>query len=240
MKITLKALGATAILAAAAIYAPADANALVIGGMTFGTPVDANGSSTQVGIQNQEAATFGFQANVVNFFIPLSPANSGTYGVTVLGGGFAGTFSDSGSGGGTLTMWMEFTPVTAGPNNVLTYFDDLDVIGDSDPAGFLESVKFYDQDLTLLANVDDIDDAQIESFADGQQLLTVLVPNVNSEPFYAKYEFASSFTGNATNTVEKLSAVIKPVPIPAALPLFGAALAGLGVFGWRKRKVGTA
>ena len=30
------------------------------------------------------------------------------------------------------------------------------------------------------------------------------------------------------------------VPIPAALPLFATALAGLGIFGWRKRKAGTA
>ena len=33
---------------------------------------------------------------------------------------------------------------------------------------------------------------------------------------------------------------VTAVPIPAALPLFATALAGFGVFGWRKRKAGTA
>ena len=34
--------------------------------------------------------------------------------------------------------------------------------------------------------------------------------------------------------------LVRTAPIPAALPLFATALAGLGIFGWRKRKVGTA
>ncbi len=34
--------------------------------------------------------------------------------------------------------------------------------------------------------------------------------------------------------------VVSPVPLPAALPLFGAALAGLGAFGWRKGRRKTA
>jgi hypothetical protein len=29
---------------------------------------------------------------------------------------------------------------------------------------------------------------------------------------------------------------VSAVPLPAALPLFGAALAGLGVFGWKFRR----
>jgi len=29
---------------------------------------------------------------------------------------------------------------------------------------------------------------------------------------------------------------VSPVPIPAALPLFAAALSGLGLLGWRKKK----
>ncbi len=34
--------------------------------------------------------------------------------------------------------------------------------------------------------------------------------------------------------------MVAPVPIPAALPLFGAALAGLGIVGWRKRNAEQA
>ena len=37
----------------------------------------------------------------------------------------------------------------------------------------------------------------------------------------------AAFVGNLT---------VSPVPIPAALPLFAAALGGLGFVGWRKRK----
>lgn len=218
-------------MAVAGAALSANANALTINGMTFGTPVDGLNSSTQVGIQNQESTTFGFDANVIDFYIPLSSGASGTYGV-----GGVGESSDTGSTGGTLTMYMEFTPVSAGPNKVLTYFDDLDVIGDNDPSGFLESVEFFDQGGTSLANVNNITDAEITSFASGQQLLTVLVPNVTTNPFYAQYVFTSYPTFYGRNTVEKMTAVISPVPIPAAFPLLASALLGLLMLARRRQR----
>ena len=46
--------------------------------------------------------------------------------------------------------------------------------------------------------------------------------------------------GNAISSGKFYISSMTVVPIPAALPLFATALAGLGLFGWRKRKAGTA
>lgn len=37
-----------------------------------------------------------------------------------------------------------------------------------------------------------------------------------------------------------VSSTVAATPIPAALPLFAAALGGLGFFGWRRKKASTA
>jgi len=38
--------------------------------------------------------------------------------------------------------------------------------------------------------------------------------------------------------VNDLEFIVAPVPLPAALPLFLSALAGLGLMGWRRRQAG--
>lgn len=44
--------------------------------------------------------------------------------------------------------------------------------------------------------------------------------------------------GAISGTVTILSENVSPTPLPAALPLFGAALAGLGGVGWIRKKAG--
>jgi hypothetical protein len=52
------------------------------------------------------------------------------------------------------------------------------------------------------------------------------------------FQDLSGYFGLAAGTFEFQSGDIGAVPIPAALPLFGTALAGMGAFArWRKRRV---
>jgi hypothetical protein len=48
------------------------------------------------------------------------------------------------------------------------------------------------------------------------------------------------FRLQGSGAIDDIKFNVTSMPIPAALPLFATALAGLGVFGWRKRKAGTA
>ena len=71
----------------------------------------------------------------IKYYIPLRDA-PGVYG----DGGF-GTFSDTGNGGGVLTMILAFSPVDITRPGLLTIlFEDLDLSGANDPYCFFESI----------------------------------------------------------------------------------------------------
>jgi len=77
----------------------------------------------------------------------------------------------------------------------------------------------------------------LSSANSNNQILEILV-NATASTFWARLTFA---TGNlpyhsARNTEETLLATLSPVPLPAALPLFAAGLAGLGLAGTRRRR----
>ena len=92
------------------------------------------------------------------------------------------------------------------------------------PTFFRDSLHFP----TFDPDVDKID------ITDAFGLMTYFLP--------ADGEFLPSLTGttfdftynNAEFYIEKID--VSPVPLPAALPLFLSALAGLGFFGWRRRQ----
>ena len=67
-----------------------------------GVPVDAFGSTTQVGLVAQDGW--------ITYYIPVSLAASGVYAVDQ--NGTVGTQPDSGSPSGYLTMYMAFGPLT--------------------------------------------------------------------------------------------------------------------------------
>ncbi|MEM8773219.1 MAG: VPLPA-CTERM sorting domain-containing protein [Pseudomonadota bacterium] len=176
--------------------------------------------------------------DAIEYFIPLGdvPGGSCTYGVTDVGGGICGTFSDNGTGGDTLSMYILFDGLTAGTEQVLTLlFEDLDLEGDNDPAGFLETVAVFDMDGMLIEAFDSITDGMFASNGDGTSVLSLLLGVIADTSLLLRLDFTASFEAGGDNTAEYLIAELKAVPIPAALPLFLAGLAGLG-FAGRRRK----
>jgi len=111
-----------------------------------GVAVDNVNSSTKVGIANAQG--------VIDYFIPLSSANSGVYGVTPVAGGIAGTFSDSGAGYGyndpnndALQMYLRYDlgqlDIPASTATLSFRFDDLDLSPFNDPYKFFEDIQFH-------------------------------------------------------------------------------------------------
>jgi len=49
-----------------------------------------------------------------------------------------------------------------------------------------------------------------------------------------------AFLGNSLLTSTSIDIVVTPVPLPAALPLYGVGLAILGFFGWRRKRLAAA
>lgn len=202
---------------------------------TVGTHVDGLASNTGVAAGNVDGD------GTVRFFIPLSSADSGTFGVDT------GTSSDTCSGGGSdacsggsLNMYLMFDPVSVGPNLIRLELDDLDLFGVNDPGTFVESIEIFDLLATSLALITNFNDPNVVQSNSGSQIIEILV-NAAVETFWAKLTFVSGQIpySSARNTEETLLATIAPVPVPAALPLFAAALAGAGALRLRGRRRGA-
>jgi hypothetical protein len=135
--------------------------------IAWGIPVAAAGSNTQVGlpIQSLDATPDGINnptGNWVKYFIPLSLAKSGTYGVDDLNGpdpcetpgtDCAGTVVDSGSGNSYLDMFLKFAPVAPSPiasARLEFEFADLDLKYVNDPSGFFESLQIFNSTGTAM------------------------------------------------------------------------------------------
>ena len=109
-----------------------------------GVAVGAPGSNTPVGLtEDRPLLDVGIFQDIkaIKYFIPLE--NTGIYGAkpSGCGAGF-GTCSDTGDGGGKLTMYLRFSPVSLTQNSTLrVIFEDLDLKNANDPVGFLEKLK---------------------------------------------------------------------------------------------------
>ena len=219
---------AAAALTSAALLAAPSAHAGIIG-----VAVDPLDNSV-VG-ETEFRADLGGDA--IKYYITLDDnAPDCTYGVTALAGGTCGQFSDSGVGGPTVSMYLLFEPINIGADYVLDIlFEDLDLDGANDPAGFLESLEILSADgLTSFSGlITDIGGA-VTGDAGTQQLLSLFLGTIISDPFLVRLDFTASSSGG-TNTPEYLIAEINQVPLPAALPLFLAGLAGMS-FASRKKK----
>jgi PEP-CTERM motif-containing protein len=197
---------------------------------TIGIAVSSVGSSAAVGT----AAPDG----TISFFIPLTSAASGTYGVSG-----KGTSSDSCTTpnclGGSLEMFLRFAPVQVGANVLTLDFSDLDLIGANDPTYFLESILISPNGSGPGVLIDDRTDPGVLSANTGSQVL-VLPMAVASNPFYVQLHFTSKFltgtpSGTYTNTVETVKATIRPVPEPLTLVTLGLGLLVIGILGGRKK-----
>ena len=226
MRVFLKSF--VAFLAGGMLLTISQANAGIIG-----VAVDRNNiGGGQVGQTENRPALGGQEA--IRYFIPLDPATGdGVYGVD--NGGNYGLVADSGNGGPTLSMDLLFTPINPGALYTLDIlFEDLDLDGANDPAGFLENIQVFDvigNPITGL--ITDIGGA-VTGNADTQQLLSVFLGAIMNDPFIVRLNFSASSQSGGTNTAEFLIAEINEIPLPAAVWLFFAGLAGLGFAGRKK------
>jgi hypothetical protein len=76
------------------------------------------------------------------------------------------------------------------------------------------------------------DDAQLDSVTKG---VGFIVASVMASGLFDEIRFTSG-----TNAFEYANMTVSAVPLPAALPLYGAGLAALGFIGWRKRRKAAA
>ena len=219
---------AAAFAGATLIIAPQASASLI------GVAVDPNDPTTQVGETEVRADLGGAEA--IRYFIPLGN-DSGIYGVS--DNGDFGLTSDTGNGGGTLSMFLAFGPIVSGAEYTLDIlFEDLDLDNANDPVGFLESINILSVDgMTSFSGgtITDIASLLVTGDSDTQQLLTLFIGAIVAEPFIIRLDFQASFTGYGRNTPEFLIATLNEVPIPAALPLFLAGIAGLGFAGRGKK-----
>lgn len=228
---------------------------------SFGAPVIGVGSSTGA-VPNcpslEGQVCYDAATGSIGFFIPLTTAHAGTYGVTNVGqGNTAGTFSDV--GGGTenhnaLTMFLRFSPVAIPAQTASLRFDfiDLDLRGVNDPTAFFESVRFYQDDgqpltpLIRMVNQTPPAGSPYTFTVSGDSThQSIYFPNVASlvdDPFYLQLRFRTSYNSTGQNTPESMIATLTSegvpppppppvrVPEPRTLTLVGAGLVTLGAF----------
>ena len=225
----LRILKSGLIAAVGAFAVAASAEAAVVG-------VATNSTGTTVVGDTENRAVLG--GTSIRYYVPLGDA-SGTYGVSSSGN--FGRFSDTGNGGGTLSMWLRFTGLTVGQAGTLTIkFEDLDVTPVNDPNGFTERLNLFNSSGTSLTGLITALGATpagggTVSGNSTSQALTLFLGTITSTQLLLRLDFNAVFTGFGTNTAEFLRAEISQVPVPAALPLLLSGLAGLG-FASRRRK----
>ncbi len=237
---SLKKLMTASVVAGTMLFAlPANAATIV------GQAVDAIGSiNAAVGNLDTRPLLGAGANNAIEYFIPLGNTD-GTYGVD--NAGSFGTVSDSGTGGGILTMFLRFDGLIANSGTLSILFEDLDLTPVNDPPGFTETIQIFDQNGTELTTgiISDVLTPSPFSITtaggpnDTLELALALGP-IAASTFFIELNFAASFASSGTNTAEYLRATftenLSVVPLPAALPLYGTGLAIMGFVGWRRKR----
>lgn len=177
-----------------------------------GVPVNAMGSTTQVGIIDANGE--------ITYYIPMSPGASGIYGVD--GNGDVGTTPDSGSAGGSLRMFLAFGPLTTPIASAQLHFDfeDLDLNGSADGGSFRETIRFIGSDGSTPV-IDDITDDtatyQITGNSSTQAIHFFSLAGVsnlsNQQYLFLEVDFATLHV-NGGNTSEALKATLSYTPAP--------------------------
>jgi hypothetical protein len=227
----------------AAVVIPAGFVAPATAATITGVAVSGLNSTTPVGSTIDEPSLGG---KAIEYFVPLGD-KSGTFGGS--GSNCAlgfGTCADTGNGGGTLSMVLRFSPITATVPSYLTVkFDDLDLKGVNDPNGFLESLNVYRNGTSITGGwITNISSSLVDGDHNTQVLKILLNAPIN-DPLYLVMNFTAKSDFNGTNTPEYLRATIDvgdnappiPTPLPATLVLMGSLLTGsYGVGVWRRRR----
>jgi hypothetical protein len=174
----------------------------------------------------------------IGFYIPLS--GSKKYGIDK--GGLKPDACSPRCEGGTLTMFLLYDTVVLRPHLLTLDFVDLDLAGANDPNGFLESVQIYGRESSSWHSFGKFTNiSQASSYAPDHQVIQLPV-DVQATSFIAKLVLKTENNPfwSAYNTKEFLYTsmeAVAPVPLPAAFPMFGAAIAGLFGFRLASRRV---
>jgi hypothetical protein len=233
--------------------------------MLSGTAVGFAGSETSVGLIGRTpadssptlgAGQFGLY-DAIKYFIPLDEDYNGVYGVDgshPCGSAGAGTCSDIGSGSGysdasalQMNIWFDTNSVQAQSASLAFIFDDLDLIGDSDPVGFFESISlsywkwngtdFGTDPLAMSGTIIKANESGgPKTFVSNlvtwdlgiSDLMALNLSSQDNGGFWIQLGFGSDYYRDGKNTAEFLAAGlnISAVPVPAAFWLFGTALIG--------------
>src|SRR5690349_21013288 len=214
-------LGATAAtVLSTALVTPATATTIT------GVAVSSVGSTGGAVGLTEDRPLLGGKA--IEYFVPLGDS-SGTYGAgSSCGGQGFGTCADFGNGGGTLSMVLRFSPITASVPSFLTVkFEDLDLKGVNDPNGFFESLNVFRGATSITGGwITNISSPLVDGDHNSQTLKLLLNAPIN-DPLYLVLNFKANYDFFRTNTAEYPRATIDvgdqappiPTPLPGALLL---------------------
>jgi hypothetical protein len=236
---------------------------LLAGTVQASTTIDGIAVDAAGGDAADEVGSTGTGASLtdaIKYYIPLGSSYAGVYGVgsSPCTNG-AGTCSDTGSGYGydnadalKMNIFFDLSGQPASQSAELSFqFDDLDLTGVNDPAGFFESISLsywnwdgstFDTTVGLSGTIKDAitpppNDVPLKTADDNLivwdlSLAALGALNVSAQDqggFWIQLGFGSDFSGHTgSNTPEYLTAAltVSPVPVPAAFWLFGTALIG--------------
>jgi hypothetical protein len=222
-----------------------------------GVTVDSGGSAATVGITD---------SGRIKYYIPLDEDLTGVYGVTSPAHvcDYVGECHDHGDGVGyddasalDMNIFFNLAGLPQSESAQLDFvFDDLDLTDINDPNGFFESMSlsYWDgADYQLIdgviknsshmsgtVNIDSVDPITWNLDLAALGILGDLNDsNTNDNGFWIQLGFGSDYYTRGKNTAEYLTAAltVSPVPVPAAIWLFGTALIGF-VGMSRRTKVG--
>jgi hypothetical protein len=196
----------------------------------IGVTVDDFTTPASVGSTENRSALGG---DAIKYYIPLGNTDC-TYGI-----GTCGTQSDSGNGGGILSMNLMFTPVDMVASSLSVLFEDLDLTDANDPYGFFESVQVFDgAGIALTTKITDISSSLVSGNKDTQQLLSLDLGILTSDTYFATLKFDATYYRRGRNTAEYLIASIdhKTVPEPATVSLLALGLIGIGAIRHRRTR----
>jgi hypothetical protein len=197
-----------------------------------GVAVGSIGSNVQVGLATSSLLGPG----TIPFYIPLKQGDACTYGVSN-----CGTYADTRDyGHGTSDDWgrpmnmiLMFAPVTPNVEGTLRIrFNDLDLVGGSDPYKFFETLEVFNSSGTSLTGPITSLGGLVTGNADNQYLSMLLTASdVAGNPLYVRLGFRTQYKDDekVTNTLEYLQAKFTQVPVPAAGLLLIGAICTFGI-----------
>jgi hypothetical protein len=197
---------------------PADAATINIGSTTGTYDISSSGTESWGTVSDYFSGTLAADSSVTfSFTVSSTGANNGNKGVS--GGG---SYSFYEKNGAVSSNWLAGYNSYSGGTNA---YDNPNKSGSS--WGGYNDASNYNSYHTLFLMLSSANLA-----ADGKSG-TVTITNQSNATVSYWADFVSTVTGYSGQTI---TYTVSAVPLPPSLPLFSAALVGLGGLGWRKRK----